>query len=264
MPDTGLSTDTGIGAAVRRREDPRFLTGKGRYVDDIKRPGQLHAHFLRSPFAHAKILSSDAAAAVEAPGVIAVFTGEDMAADGVGSLPCGWVVTDRHGEPHKAPPHYPLVRDRARYVGDQVAMVIAETSAQARDAAELIEVDYEELPPVIDVRDAMTGEQVHDEAPANLCYDWVLGDEAAADEAIAQAAHVVELDLINNRLIPNAMEPRAAIGEYDAGTDSYAVYSTSQNPHLLRLILCAFVLNLPETKVRVIAPDVGGGFGSKI
>ncbi|HLW27743.1 MAG TPA: xanthine dehydrogenase family protein molybdopterin-binding subunit [Kiloniellales bacterium] len=256
--------ETGIGASVRRKEDPRFLTGRGRYVDDINRPGQLHAYFLRSPVAHARLTSIDTSAAEQAPGVVAVFTGQDMAADNVGSLPCGWVVTDRHGEPHKAPPHYPLARDKVRYVGDHIAMVVAETRAQARDAVDLIDVDYEELPAIVDVRDAMTGSLVHDEAPSNLCFDWELGDQAAVNEAMGQAAHVVELDLVNNRLIPNAMEPRAAIGDYDPGTEAYTVYSTSQNPHLLRLILCAFVLNLPETKVRVIAPDVGGGFGSKI
>lgn len=256
--------DTGIGASVRRKEDQRFLTGKGRYTDDINRPGQLYAYFLRSPVAHARVAKLDTAAASQAPGVVAVFTGQDMAADGVGSLPCGWVVTDRHGQPHKAPPHYPLVRDKVRYVGDHVALVIAESYSEARDAAELIEVDYEELDPLVDPRDAMTGPQVHEEAPSNLCFDWELGDQAAVDKAMTEAAQVIELDLVNNRLIPNAMEPRAAIGEYDAGTDSYTVYSTSQNPHLLRLILCAFVLNLPETKVRIIAPDVGGGFGSKI
>lgn len=256
--------DSGIGAPVRRREDKRFLTGKGRYTDDINRPGQLYAYFLRSPVAHAKVSRVETAEAEAAPGVVAVFTGQDMAADNVGSLPCGWTVTDRHGEPHKAPPHYPLVRDKVRYVGDHVAMVVAESYAQARDAADLIEVDYDDLPAVVDTKEAMSGTQIHDEAPSNLCFDWELGDKDAVEQAMSQAARVVELDLINNRLIPNAMEPRAAIGDYDSGTDSYTVYSTSQNPHLLRLILCAFVLNLPESRVRVIAPDVGGGFGSKI
>jgi len=256
--------DTGIGASVRRKEDQRFLTGKGRYTDDINRHGQLYAYFLRSPVAHARLKGVDTADAAAAPGVVAVFTGADMAADNVGSLPCGWVVTDRHGNPHKAPPHYPLARDKVRYVGDHVAMVVAESYAQARDAAELIDVDYEELDPLVDLRRAQDGPQLHEEAPGNLCYDWELGDQAAVDQAIAGAARVVELDLVNNRLVPNAMEPRAAVAEYDSGTDSYTLFSTSQNPHLLRLILCAFVLNLPETKLRVIAPDVGGGFGSKI
>jgi carbon-monoxide dehydrogenase large subunit len=258
--------DTGIGASVRRKEDFRFLTGQGRFTDDINRPGQLHAWFVRSPHAHARIKRVDTAAAAKAPGVAAVFTGADMAADKVGSLPCGWTVTDRHGTAHKAPPHFPLARDKVRYVGDHVAVVIAETYAQAKEAGEQVVVDYEELPAIANPAKAMAGgaPQVHDEAPDNLCYDWVLGDEAQVDAAFAKAHHVTKLDLVNNRLIPNAMEPRAAIGEYDGGTDSYTLYSTSQNPHLLKLILCAFVLGLSENKLRVIAPDVGGGFGSKI
>lgn len=256
--------DTGIGASVKRKEDYRFLTGKGHYTDDINKAGQVYACFLRSPVAHAKVTSINTDDARKAEGVVAVFTGQDMANDGVGSLPCGWVVTDRHGEPHKAPPHYPLVRDKVRYVGDQVAMVIAESLSQAREAADLIEVDYEDLDPVIDMTTAENADPIHDEAPGNLCFDWELGDQSAVNEAFSKADRVAKLDLVNNRLIPNAMEPRAAIGEYDSGSDSYTVYSTSQNPHLLRLILCAFVLNLPETKVRVVAPDVGGGFGSKI
>ncbi len=251
---------------VLRKEDQRFLTGKGRYTDDLTRPGQLYAHFVRSEMAHAKIKSVNVDAARQAPGVVAVFTGKDMEADGVGSLPCGWVVTDKHGQPHKAPPHFPLARDRVRYVGDHVALVIAETQAQARDAGELVEVELEALDAVVDPVKALSdgAPQVHDEAPGNLCFDWELGDKAAVDEAFSKAHHVSKLELRNNRLIPNAIEPRAAIGEWDPGTDEYTLYSTSQNPHLLRLILCAFVLNLPEHKVRVVAPDVGGGFGSKI
>jgi len=251
---------------VLRKEDQRFLTGKGRYTDDLTRPGQLYAHFVRSEMAHARIKSVKVDAARQAPGVVAVFTGQDMEADGVGSLPCGWVVTDKHGEPHKAPPHFPLARDKVRYVGDHVALVIAETQAQARDAGELVEVELEALDAVVDPVKALSdgAPQLHDEAPGNLCFDWELGDKAAVDDAFAKAHHVSKLELRNNRLIPNAIEPRAAIGEWDPGTDEYTLYSTSQNPHLLRLILCAFVLNLPEHKVRVVAPDVGGGFGSKI
>jgi carbon-monoxide dehydrogenase large subunit len=258
--------DTGIGASVRRKEDFRFLTGKGRYTADLNRPGQAHAYFLRSPHAHAKVQRIDLDAARNAPGVITIFTGADMEADKVGSLPCGWTVTDRHGKPHKAPPHFPLVRDKVRYVGDHVAVVIAETLAQAKDAAELIDVTYQPLAAVVDPLGAVAkgAPQVHEEAPGNLCYDWELGDRAAIDAALSKAHHVTKIDLINNRLIPNAIEPRAAIGEHDAGTDNYTVYSTSQNPHLLRLIMCAFVLGLSEAKVRIIAPDVGGGFGSKI
>jgi carbon-monoxide dehydrogenase large subunit len=258
--------DTGIGANVKRKEDFRFLTGQGHYTDDIHRPGQVHAYFVRSPHAHAKINGVNKAAAEAAPGVIAVFDGADMAADSVGSLPCGWTVTDRHGEAHKAPPHFPLARDKVRYVGDHVAVVIAKTYAQAKEAGELVEIDYAELPANAGTGKALDSSTplIHDEAPGNLCYDWVLGDEAEADAAFAKAHHVTKIDLINNRLIPNAMEPRAAIGEYDGGTDHYTLYSTSQNPHLLKLILCAFVLGLSENKLRVIAPDVGGGFGSKI
>jgi len=259
MPDSGV-----IGTPVRRREDKRFLTGKGRYTDDINRVGQLHAYFLRSPVAHARIRGIDVAAAQAAEGVAAVFTGADMAADNVGSLPCGWVVTDRFSQPHKAPPHFPLARDKVRYVGDHVAVVLAETLAQAKDAAELISVDYEDLPAAADLAAYADAPLVHDEAPGNLCFDWGLGDEGAVDAALAGAHKVVSLDLVNNRLIPNAMEPRACLAEYDAGMDNYTLFSTSQNPHLLRLILCAFVLGLPETKLRVVAPDVGGGFGSKI
>ncbi|MET4807233.1 xanthine dehydrogenase family protein molybdopterin-binding subunit [Limibacillus sp. MBR-115] len=258
--------DSGIGSSVRRREDQRFLTGVGKYVDDINRADQVWAVFVRSPHAHAVVKSIDSTAAVAAPGVVAIFTGADMAADSVGSLPCGWTVVDRHGNPHKGPPHFPLVRDKVRYVGDHVAVVIAETRQQAQDAAELVEVDYEDLAPVVNPAGALSNDapQLHDEAPGNLCFDWELGDQAAVDDAISNASHVATLKLVNNRLIPNAMEPRSALAEYEPGTGNYILHSTSQNPHLLRLILCAFVLGLPEHKVRVIAPDVGGGFGSKI
>ena len=258
--------DTGIGASVRRTEDFRFLTGRGKYLDDMNRHGQTHAVFVRSPHAHAKIKRVDTSAAKAASGVLAVFTGADTAADKVGGLICGWTVTDRHGNPHKAPGHPVLATDKVRYVGDHVAVVIAETIAQARDAAELVEVDYDVLPALVDPAKAVQSSAplVHDDAPGNLCYDWALGDKAATDAAFAKAAHVTKLDLINNRLIPNAMEPRAAIGEYDEATDSFTCYSTSQNPHVLRLILCAFIFGMPEHKMRVVAPDVGGGFGSKI
>jgi carbon-monoxide dehydrogenase large subunit len=258
--------DTGIGAAVRRKEDFRFLTGQGHYTDDINRPGQLYAWFLRSPHAHATITSIDVSAARKAPGVVAVYTGADTAADKVGGLICGWVVKDKHGNPHKAPAHPVLAVDTVRYVGDHVAVVIAESAAAARDAGEAIEVAYDVKPAVVDTGKALAAgaPQVHADVPGNLCYDWELGDGAATAAAFAKAAHVTKLDLINNRLIPNAMEPRAALGDYDAGADQLTCYSTSQNPHVLRLILCAFILGLPEHKVRVIAPDVGGGFGSKI
>jgi len=257
----------GIGAAVRRKEDIRFLTGRGTYTDDINRPGQAHAYILRSSQAHARIRGIDLAAAKAAPGVVAIFTGADMAADNVGGLPCGWLVKNKDGSPMNEPAHPPLVIDRVRHVGDHIAVVIAETRAQARDAAELIQVDFEALPAVVDSLDALKpgAPQVHDAAaPGNLCYDWELGDKAAVDAAFARAHKIARIDLFNNRLIPNAMEPRAATGDYDPATGDYTLYTTSQNPHVIRLLMGAFVLHIPESKLRVFAPDVGGGFGSKI
>ncbi|MCS6892838.1 MAG: xanthine dehydrogenase family protein molybdopterin-binding subunit [Rhodovarius sp.] len=256
----------GIGAAVRRKEDLRFLSGRGRYTDDISRPGQVHAWFLRSPHAHARIRAIDTRAAAAMPGVLAVLTGADYAADGLGGVPCGWQIHNKDGSPMKEPPHPVLAVGKVRYVGDAVAMVIAETRQQARDAAEALSVDYEVLPAVTDMRAALApgAPQLHEEAPGNLCYDWHLGDAAAVDAAFARAHRVVRLELTNNRLIPNAMEPRAAIGEYDPATGEYTLYTTSQNPHVIRLLMGAFVLRIPEHKLRVVAPDVGGGFGSKI
>ena len=258
--------ENGIGASVLRKEDQRFLIGRGNYVDDINRPGQTYASFVRSPHAHATIKSVDISAAQGAPGVVAVFTGDELAADGIGPLICGVTITGKDGEPHKATPHPALAQGKVRCVGDPVAVVIAETLDQAKDGAELVEVDYEVLPAVVSAVAALESgaPQVHDEAPGNLCVDWEIGDNAATDAAFAGAAHVTKVELVNNRLIPNAMEPRAAIGEYDAGTDSRTLYVTSQNPHLHRLVLSAFNQVAPEHKLRVVAPDVGGGFGSKI
>ncbi len=256
----------GIGASVRRKEDLRFLTGRGNYVDDINRPGQLYAHILRSPHPHALIRGIDTSKAARAPGVAAVFTGADLAAEKIGTLPCGWGVKNKDGSPMKEPPHQVLATERVRHVGDPVAVVIAETRAQARDAAEQIEVDYEALPAVTTSADATkNGAQLlWDDAPGNVCYDWHIGDKDAVDAAFKKAYKVAKLDLVNNRLVPNAMEPRAAIGDYDPGTGDYTLYTTSQNPHVIRLLMGANVLHLPEHKLRVVAPDVGGGFGSKI
>jgi carbon-monoxide dehydrogenase large subunit len=261
-----LESASGIGASVRRKEDYRFLTGDGNYTDDVQIPGQTYACFLRSPHAHAKIRSIDQAEALKSPGVIAIFTGEDLAADKVGGLPCGWLITDVNGQPMKEPPHPLLCQGKARYVGDAVALVIAETNLQARDAAELIEVDYEVLPAAVDASDALKkgAAAVHDIAPDNKCYTWSIGDKAAVDAAFSRASHVTRLELINNRLVPNAIEPRAVVASYNRSDDSYTLYVANQNPHVERLLLTAFVLSLPEHKVRVIAPDVGGGFGSKI
>jgi len=257
---------TGIGVSVKRKEDIRFITGKGHYVDDINRPGQAYAYFLRSPHAHATIDKIDASAALKAPGVVAILTGEDIAADKVGGLICGWMIHSKDGSPMKAGAHPALAQGKVRYVGDHVAVVIADTLAQARDAAEKITVEYGELPAAVDTATAANpGQpQIHDAAPNNTVFNWHVGDKASTDAAFAKAAHVTKLDLVNNRLIPNAIEPRAAVGEYDSGTDTITLYTTSQNPHVARLVLSAFIGLAPEHKLRVIAPDVGGGFGSKI
>ncbi len=261
-----MSVENGIGVSVKRKEDQRFITGAGNYLDDINKAGQTFGYFHRSPHAFAKIKSINLDAAKAAPGVVDIFVGADMAADGVGGLICGWGITSKDGSPHVAPPHPCLAVDTVKHVGDQVAFVVAETAQQAKDASELIEVDYEELKSVTDVRKALEpgAPQVHAEAAGNLCYDWELGDKEAVDAAFAKAHHVTSMDLINNRLAPNPMEPRSALGEYDRGTGEYTLYTTSQNPHVARLILSAFVAIAPENKLRVIAPDVGGGFGSKI
>ena len=257
-----------IGEPILRREDERFLTGAGQYTDDITLGAQTYAVFVRSPHAHAKLRSVNIDAAKAAPGVVGVLTGADVAAAGINGLPCGWLIHSTNGEPMKEPPHPILALDTVRYVGDQVAMVVAETLLQARDAAELVDVDYDVLPSVVNVADAAGGQKagamVHDIAPDNHCYKWAIGDKAAVDAVFASAAHVTKLDLVNNRLIPNAMEPRVAIGSYNRAMDEYTLYVANQNPHVERLLMTAFVMGLPESKVRVIAPDVGGGFGSKI
>ena len=255
-----------IGARVERKEDYRFLTGAGQYTDDVELPRQSYAAFVRSPHAHAVVKKISVEKAKKSPGFIAVYTGEDFAAAKLGGLPCGWLITDVNGQPMKEPPHPCLAQGKVRYVGDQVAIVVAETIQQARDAAELVDVDYEVLPAVVDGSKARAkgAPQLHDIAPDNTCYVWAIGDKAATDAAFAKAAHVTRLDLINNRLIPNAMEPRVANGSYSRADDSYTLYVASQNPHVERLLMTAFVMGLPEHKVRVVAGDVGGGFGSKI
>ena len=252
-----------IGESVRRKEDYRFLTGAGQYTDDITMQAQSYAVFVRSPHAHAVIKSIDTSAASGMPGVVRIFIGKDLEGK-MGGLPCGWLINNPDGTPMNEPPHPVLALGKVRHVGDQLAMVIADTLEQAKNAAEAVQVDYDVLPAVVDVRDAATGPQLHDGAPNNKCYKWVLGDKANVDAAFANAAHVTKLDLINNRLVPNAMEPRVAIGNYSRATEEYLLYVSNQNPHVERLLMTAFVLGLPEHKVRVIAPDVGGGFGSKI
>ena len=257
---------TGIGASVRRKEDHRFITGHGRYTADLHRPGETHAFFVRSPHAHARIKKIDVAAAAAMPGVLAVLTGAELAADRIGNLICGWLIHSKDGSPMKMAPHPPLAVGKVCHVGDPVAVVVGETPAQARDAAEKVSCDFEVLPAVADPAKAQQkgAPQIHEAAPANTIYQWHLGDAKAVEAAFKLATHVTRLDIVNNRLVPNAMEPRAAIGEYDAGSDSFTLWNTTQNPHVARLVISAFVGLTPEHKLRVIAPDVGGGFGSKI
>ena len=253
-----------IGQSVLRREDARFLTGLGQYTDDITLPHQTYAVFVRSPHAHARIKSLDSSAAASAPGVLGIFTGEHFKA--IGGLPCGWLINNIDGTPMKEPKHPVLADGKVRYVGDRVALVVAESLEQAKAAAVLVEVVYDELPAVIDIGtiNKPSSSAVHDEAPDNHCYRWQIGDPAGVEEAFKGAAHVTRLQLRNNRLAPNAIEPRAANASYNPAGDDYTLYVSNQNPHVERLLMCAFVLGIPEHKMRVVAPDVGGGFGSKI
>ena len=257
---------TGIGAAVRRKEDFRFITGKGQYTDDMAgraRPARCSCA-RRTPTPRSRASMSAAAKAM--PGVVAVLTGAELATDKIGNLICGWMIHSKDGTPMKMSAHPALAAGKVCYVGDPVAVVIAETMAQGKDAAEKVKVDYEVLPAVIDPAKAQAKARRRStrSSPNNTIYQWHLGDAKAADAAFAAAKHVTKLDIVNNRLVPNAMEPRVAIGEYDAGTDHLTLWNTSQNPHVARLVIAAFVGMAPEHKLRVIAPDVGGGFGSKI
>ena len=259
------STNGMIGKSVKRVEDKRFITGKGNFTDDIILPLQTYAAFVRSNYAHAKILAVDINEAKAMPGVIAIFTGADVA--DVNGVPCGWQVNFKNGDVMKEPKHPLLVADKARHVGDAIAIVIAESQAQAVDAAEMVHVDYEELPCVLDASKVVEdgAALVHDDVPNNICYDWTFGNPIAeVDEAIAASTHVTTLEFINQRVVPNAIEPRSYNSTYNPATDKYTLYTSTQNPHLIRLLLCAFVLGIPEHKVRVVGPDVGGGFGSKI
>lgn len=253
------------GESVLRKEDVRFVTGSGRYVDDIRFAGELHARFVRSPYAHARLRGIDPEAALGCPGVVAVFTGVDLRAAGVGSIPCGWLVRDREGRPMAEPPRYPLAVDKVRHVGDPVAVVIADTVAHAQDAADAVAVDYDPLDAVANTAAALRkgAPAVWDEHPNNVCCDWWLGDDEAVTRAFAKAAHVTCITLVNNRLVPAPIEPRAAVATFERGTGRCTLFTTSQNPHTVRATLCG-VLGIAETDLRVISPDVGGGFGTKI
>ena len=257
---------TGIGAAVRRKEDFRFITGQGQYTDDVVRPGETRAVFVRSPHAHAKIRSIDVSAAKAMPGVVDVLTGAQLAGDKIGNLICGWMIHSKDGTPMKMAAHPALAASKVNCVGDAVAVVIAETVGQGKDAAEKVKVDYEVLPAVVDPAKAQAkcAPQIHAISPRTRSTSGTSVTPRRPRRAFANAKHVTKLDIVNNRLVPNAMEPRAALAEYDAGTDNLTLWNTSQNPHVARLVIAAFVGMAPEHKLRVIAPDVGGGFGSKI
>src|SRR5881296_1114097 len=265
-----VASDRLFGKSIKRREDPRFITGRGQYVDDLKIPGMTYAAFVRSPHAHAKIRKIDTAAAARHPGVVAVFTGKDMT--GVNSLPCGWDLRKEKKIPGVMQdlaivPHMPLTSDAARHVGDPVAVVIADSHEAAVDAAEKVQVDWEPLPAVtVTEKAAASGApKLHEGAPGNVAFKWALGDAAATDAAFkTPGAVTVKKRIVNQRLVANAMEPRACVARFDEATGELTLWVTSQNPHVHRLLMCAFVLGIPEHKVRVIAPDVGGGFGSKI
>jgi aerobic carbon-monoxide dehydrogenase large subunit len=263
-----MATARLLGASIKRREDPRFITGKGNYVDDLKLPGMTYAVFVRSPHAHAGIRKIDTAKALKHPGVVAVFTGKDMT--GVNSLPCGWDLRKEKNIPGVVQdlaivPHMPLTSDAARHVGDPVAVVIADSQDAARDAAELVAVDWEVKPSVTATAGATQAgaAQIHAGAPDNVAFKWELGG-GDLDAAFKSADVVVKKRIVNQRLVANAMEPRACVARYEDSTGDLTLWVTSQNPHVHRLLMCAFVLGIPEHKVRVISPDVGGGFGSKI
>jgi carbon-monoxide dehydrogenase large subunit len=255
----------GMGQAVRRTEDQRFLTGHGRYADDISLPGQAIGTVLRSPYAHARILRIDAAAARAMPGVLAVLTAAELAADKIGTLTCDAPVANRDGSPMARPPRPLLQGERVRYVGDPVAFIVAETLAQARDAAERVEVEYEPLDPVTGTTEALLpgAAQIWPEAKNNLCFEWQNGDASRTDAAFKKAARVVSLEAINNRVVPNPMEPRAALAEIEAKTGKLTLYTSSQGSHALRDAF-APLLGVPRAMLRVVTPDVGGGFGMKI
>ncbi len=251
----------GIGQPVRRREDTRFVTGSGRYLDDVKLSGEVHAAFVRSPHAHARVLGVDASAAGEAPGVLGVILAEEVA--GTGSIPVRGAFKNRDGSDIKQSPKALLPKDKVRFPGEAVAMIVAETAAQAKDAVELVSVDYEPLPGAASLDQALNTLPVWDGAPGNLCFDWGAGDEAAAAAAFEKAAKVVSIELVQNRVVPNPMETRGAIGVYDPEADRYTLHTSTQGGSMIRDRIAAAVLKIAPDKLRVLTPDVGGGFGMK-
>jgi len=256
----------GIGQPVRRSEDPRLLKGQGRYTDDVDMPGTARGYFLRSPIAHADILSIDIMAASQAPGVIGIVTGDDLAADGIGTLPNKYAVTMSDGTKMAEPPRPALAQGRVRFVGEAIALIVAETLDQAKDASELIEIDYGDLPAATGTGTAADAgtPQVWDEAPNNTAFDWEIGDKAGTDAAFASAANTVSLRVINNRLVASPMETRCCLASYDSGTDRFSCYVSSQGVHHIRDTLAEDIFKVSADKIRVLTTDVGGGFGMKI
>jgi carbon-monoxide dehydrogenase large subunit len=264
LPLREPSVSTVTGQPIRRKEDLRFITGNGRYTDDVKLPNQTFAVFVRSPIAHGKITQIDSSTATGMPGVRKILTGADYADSKLGTLMCGWMIHSIDGSQMRAGTHPPLAFEKVRYVGDPVAVVIADSLQMARAAAEMVEVDYDDLPAVVRLDEAAShGTSVHDDISNNVAFNWELGDAQAVDAAMNGASHRVQLTLTNNRLVPNAMETRALNANYDIRDDKYTLYISSQNPHGLRMTLAAVIGLAPEHKLRVISEDVGGGFGSK-
>ncbi len=247
-----------FGSSIKRREDPRLITGQGKYVDDIKLVGMLHAAFVRSPHAHANIKSVETSKAEALEGVVAVFTGAQLQEE-LGELILGWILPEQ-----KQTTHPPMAFDRVRFVGESVAVVVADSPELAVDGAELVDVDYETLPVVVDAEKATAegAPLIHAEAPNNIAWEWEVngGD---VDAAAAQAEVVVKQRIVNQRLIPNPMETRGIVADYDKGSNQLTIWSSTQVPHLVRLAV-AISTGHPEHQMRVVAPDVGGGFGSKI
>ena len=257
-----MATQT-FGASIKRKEDPRFLTGEAKFLDDVQLPGMVHAAILRSPYAHAKIKRINKDKAAKVPGVITILTGEDF--KDLPALPCAWQAEAGRIQNNVNTPRV-LEIDRVTHTGMGVAVVVAENRYIAEDAMNLIEVDYEPLPVVVDAEKTTHpgAPQIHENAPNNICMDWSCGNKEATDAALASSEVVVKQRIVNQRLIPNSMEPRGCIAQYMPASEEYTVWMTSQDPHIMRLLMTAFVFGIPETKIRVIAPQVGGGFGTKI
>ncbi|MDQ3669495.1 MAG: xanthine dehydrogenase family protein molybdopterin-binding subunit, partial [Actinomycetota bacterium] len=259
-----------VGGGVLRKEDPELLTGQARFIDDIVLPGMVWLSVVRSPFAHARITKVDVARARELPAVVAAFSGEDLRSEWAAGLPCAWPIAKRSfpeptTEDPRMPDHFPLTTDKARYPGDAVAVIVAETRAAAKDAIEAVDVDYEPLDPVLGIGEAL-GEDaplVHDDFETNEAYTWSLGSRDDVDRIFSEAPVIVKERYLHPRLIPNAIEPRGVVVQPVASQGEFTMWSATQVPHIAKTTL-SMTTGIPETKLRVIAPDVGGGFGSKL